>query len=91
MSSIRSNLSTFALTNNPSVRNQLALLWGIESLLHKSAKTTEAILKDGEKTLVKAKVVRKGETIVMMAGRLSGLGLSSSVVLWTVGEETTRK
>ena len=91
MSSIRSNLSTFALTNNPSVRNQLALLWGIESLLHKSAKTTEAILKDGEKTLVKAKVVRKGETIVMMAGRLSGLGLSSSVVLWTVGEETPRK
>ena len=91
MSSIRSDLSTFALTDSPDVRNQLALLWGVEPLLHDAAKTTEAMLKDGEKTLLKAKVVKKGETIVMMAGRLSGLGLSSSVVLCTIGEKTPRR
>lgn len=91
MSSIRSDLSTFALTDSKEVRNQLSLLWGVEPLLHRSAKTSEAMLKDGEKTLMKAKAVKKGETIVMMAGRLSGLGLSSSVVLCTIGEKTPRR
>lgn len=91
LSSIRSGLSTFALTNTEEVRNQLALIWGVEPLCHEAAKTTEAMLKDGEETLLKAGVVEKGETIVMMAGRLSGLGLSSSVVVWTIGEDVPRK
>lgn len=91
LSSIRSGLSTFALTDSEEVCNQLSLIWGVEPLYHKSAKTTEEMLKDGEKTLLKAKVIKKGETIVMMAGRLSGLGLSSSVVVWTVGENTARR
>ena len=91
LSSVRSGLSTFALTETEDVRNQLALIWGVEPLCHDAAKTTEAMLKDGEKTLLDAKVVEKGETIVMMAGRLSGLGLSSSVVVWTIGEDVPRR
>ncbi len=91
LSSIRSGLSTFALTNTEDVRNQLALIWGVEPLCHDAANTTEAMLKDGEETLLKAGTVENGETIVMMAGRLSGLGLSSSVVVWTIGENTPRR
>lgn len=91
LSSVRSGLSTFALTNTEEVRNQLALIWGVEPLCHDAGKTTEAMLKDGEETLLKAEAVEKGETIVMMAGRLSGLGLSSSVVVWTVGEDVPRR
>ena len=91
LSSIRSGLSTFALTNANEVRNQLALIWGVEPLCHQAAKTTEALLKDGEQTLLKAGKVENRETLVMMAGRLSGLGLSSSVVIWTIGENTPRK
>jgi len=91
LSSVRSGLSIFALTNTDENRNQLALIWGIEPLCHESANTTEAMLKDGEETLLRAKVVEKGETIVMMAGRLSGLGLSSSIIVWTIGEDVPRK
>jgi pyruvate kinase len=91
LSSIRSGLLTFALTNTDEVKNQLALIWGVEPLCHEAGKTTEEMLKDGEDTLLNAKVVEKGETIVMMAGRLSGLGLSSSVVVWTIGENTPRR
>jgi pyruvate kinase len=91
LSSIRSGLSTFALTNATEVYNQLSLIWGVEPLIHKAADTTEAMLKDGEKTLLSGKVVEKGETIVMMAGRLSGLGLSSSIIVWTIGENTPRR
>ncbi len=91
LSSVRSGLRTFALTSTNDVRNQLALIWGVEPLCHKIAETTEAMLKDGEKTLLNAKVVEKGETLVMMAGRLSGLGLSSSIVVWTIGENMPRR
>jgi hypothetical protein len=45
------------------------------------------MLQTGEETLLRAGVVEEDETIVMMAGRLSGHGLSSSVVVWTIGEE----
>lgn len=60
-------------------------------LLNADSTTTEEMLKTGEKTLLEAGVVEKGETIVMMAGRLSGLGLSSSVVVWTIGEDVPRR
>ena len=91
LSSVRSGLQTFALTATEDVRNQLALIWGVEPLCHESGNTTEAMLKDGEKTLLEAKAVEKGETLVMMAGRLSGLGLSSSIIVWTIGEDTPRR
>ncbi len=91
LSSVRSGLQTFALTNTKEVYNQLSLIWGVAPLCHESADTTEAMLKDGEKTLLEADVVENGETIVMMAGRLSGLGLSSSIVVWTVGEDVPRR
>ncbi len=91
LSSVRSGLQTFALTYSDDVRNQLALIWGVAPLCHEETNTTEKMLKEGEKTLLEAGAVEKGETIVMMAGRLSGLGLSSSVVVWTVGEDVPRK
>ena len=91
LSSVRSGLQTFALTNCDDVRNQLALIWGVEPFCHEDTNTTEAMLKEGEKTLLDAQVVTSGETIVMMAGRLSGLGLSSSVIVWTIGEDTPRR
>ncbi len=91
LSSIRSDLRAFALTSSDDARNQLALIWGVEALHHAKTDTTEAVLKEGEKTLLDAGAVEKGETIVMIAGRLSGLGLSSSVVVWTIGENVPRK
>ena len=91
LSSVRSGLQTFALTYSDDVRNQLALIWGVAPLCHEETNTTEKMLKEGEKTLLEAGAVENGETLVMMAGRLSGLGLSSSVVVWTVGEDVPRK
>jgi pyruvate kinase len=91
LSSVRSGLQTFALTNSDDVKNQLALVWGVAPLCHEDSSTTEGMLKQGEKTLLEAGAVENGETIVMMAGRLSGLGLSSSVIVWTIGEDTPRR
>jgi len=91
LSTIRSGLQTFALTTSPDACNQLALIWGVRSYVHERPWATKEMLMLGEKTLLEAGVVESGETIIMMAGRLSGLGLSSSVIVWTVGEEVPER
>lgn len=87
LSSFRSGLRTFALTTSENACNQLALIWGVQPFVHEIPWATQEMLKIGERTLLEAEVVEKGERLIMMAGRLSGLGLSSSVVAWTIGED----
>ena len=60
-------------------------------LMNVESDSTSEMLKIGEETLRKAGAVNEGETIVILAGRLSGLGLSSSVIVWTIGETITRR
>jgi pyruvate kinase len=60
-------------------------------LLNTDFDKTGDLLKTGEKTLLNAGVVATGETIIMMAGRLSGHGLSSSVIVWTIGAEIAER
>ncbi|MGB5014436.1 MAG: pyruvate kinase, partial [Pyrinomonadaceae bacterium] len=60
-------------------------------LMNTSPDKTGDLLKIGEKTLIDAGVVTLGETIIMMAGRLSGQGLSSSVIVWSIGENIPRR
>jgi pyruvate kinase len=85
LSALRPQQRIIALTNSPEVQNELALIWGVQSLIVPQAETTEELLKLGEKTLLENGAVENGEMVVIMAGRLSGLGLSSSVTLFTVG------
>jgi pyruvate kinase len=85
LSSLRHVQRIIALTHRPDVLSELALIWAVEPLLVSKAGSTEEMLKIGEQRLLDARIVEKGEVIVMMAGRLSGLGLSSSVTIFTVG------
>ena len=84
LSFLRPDQRIVALTSSREVMNELSLTWGVESVLTARSKSTEELLKIGEQTLLKNDLVEIGETIVVMAGRLSGLGLSSSVTLYTV-------
>ena len=84
LSSLRPDQRIIALTHKPEVLSELSLIWAVEPLLTKESRTTEEMLKHGEETLLEAGSVRPGEIIVVMAGRLSGLGLSSSVTIFTV-------
>src|SRR5215471_18182106 len=84
LSSLRPDQKIIALTSALEVINELSLIWGVESVLTTPSRSTEELLKVGEQTLLRADLVDLGETIVIMAGRLSGLGLSSSVTLYTV-------
>lgn len=91
LSSFRSGLQTFALTTSHDACDQLSLIWGVHTFVHDRPGTTEDLLKTGEETLRQAGVVEPGETLIMMAGRLSGFGVSSSVVVWTIGADVPRR
>jgi len=84
LSSLRPDQRIIALTSSREVMNELAVVWGVESVLTPRSKSTEELLKIGEQILLRGDLVEIGDTIVVMAGRLSGLGLSSSVTLYTV-------
>ena len=85
LSTLRPAQRIIALTPDERVQNELSLVWGIETFVHPPSHSTEEMLKICEGKLLEAGIVQQGETIVLMAGRLSGLGLSSSVTLYTVG------
>jgi len=84
LSALRPKQRIIALTPRPEVLSELSLIWGVEPLLTRNGSSTEELLRAGEETLLEARIVQQGETIVVMAGRLSGLGLSSSVTVLTV-------
>jgi pyruvate kinase len=84
LASLRPDQRIIALTSSREAMNELALIWGVESVKIARSRSTEEILKIGEQTLLQADLAEIGETVVIMAGRLSGLGLSSSVTLYTI-------
>ena len=90
LSALRPAQRIVALTHSWDVLNELALIWGVEGLICSAHENTEEMLRGGVRVLREAGIVNQGEMIVIMAGRLSGLGLSSSVSLYTIGEEGSR-
>lgn len=86
---LRPRQRVVALTMSPVTQNQLALSWGTETIIHAPCKTTKELIQAGEQALLENGMARDGEQIVMLAGRLSGLGLSSSIKLHTLGEKIT--
>jgi pyruvate kinase len=86
LSSLRPDQRIVALTPSKDARNELALIWGVESLLHAQCDRTEDLIRTGDRALLEAGIAQQGELIVVMAGQLSGLGLSRSVKLHTLGE-----
>ena len=85
LSAIRHDQRIVALTHVPEVQAALSLIWAVDPLLVRKAESTEEMLKIGEQALLDEHIVERGDTIVVMAGRLSGLGLSSSVSISHVG------
>ena len=91
MAALRPTQRIIALTPDPRVRDELSLVWGVESILHPESENAEELVRAAEQTLVEAAAAQHQETIVLMAGRLSGKGLSSSVALYTIGGPLPRQ
>ena len=57
LSALRPQQKIIALTNSREVQNELALIWGVESLIVPQADTTEEMLKLGERALLEGGAV----------------------------------
>jgi pyruvate kinase len=86
LSALRPDQRIVALTNSRDVRNELALIWAVEPIVIPACDNTEKMVKTGERALLEAGIVKQGEMVVLMAGKLSGLGLSRSVKLHEIGD-----
>jgi pyruvate kinase len=76
LASLKPEQQTIALTSSPEVINELSIVWGVETVITDRSNSIEQLLKFGEQALLQLDL---SETVVIVAGRLSGLGLSSSV------------
>jgi pyruvate kinase len=91
LSALRPDQRIIALTNSREVQNELALIWGIEALVHPPCETTEEMVKMGDRALLETGIAQQGEMIVLMAGKLSGRGLSRSVKLHEIGDADSQQ
>ncbi|HEY9404556.1 MAG TPA: pyruvate kinase [Pyrinomonadaceae bacterium] len=91
LSALRPAQRIAALTHSREVLNELAIIWAVEPYIYPPPSTTESMIQAGDRTLMEAGIVQQGQVIVLMAGRLSGLGLSSSMTLHAVGEDISKQ
>ncbi|HZH30499.1 MAG TPA: pyruvate kinase [Pyrinomonadaceae bacterium] len=91
LSALRPSQRIAALTHSREVLNELAIIWAVEPYIYPPPSTTEGMIQAGDRTLMEAGIVQQGQVIVLMAGRLSGLGLSSSMTLHAVGEDIAKQ
>src|SRR5438094_301079 len=80
VSKYRPPLPIIALTSHPEVQRQLLLSWGVQALLTKEFNTSEEIFGEAEKTVVRTRLARKGDRIVIIAGDPKGPSGKTEIV-----------
>ncbi|PIW93380.1 MAG: pyruvate kinase [Candidatus Moranbacteria bacterium CG_4_10_14_3_um_filter_44_15] len=65
----RPEQEVFVMTNNEKTSNQLTLVWGVESFILPDCRDLDELLDRSIETLKKNKVFKKGDRVVIVAGR----------------------
>ena len=86
MSRLRSAIPILALTPEVAVYNQLALSWGIESMITPTVGATDEMVKLVDSVLIDSQRVSKGESVVIVAGSPPGIpGSTNALRVHVVG------
>ena len=80
MSRLRSSIPILALTPERAVYNQLALSWGIESMITLSVDHTEEMVKQVDSVLLESNRVQAGEYVIIVAGSPPGIPGSTNAL-----------
>ena len=87
ISRLRSAIPILALTPEVAVYNQLALSWGVESLITPVVSHTDAMVKQVDALLIESGRVSKGEPVVIIAGAPPGIpGSTNALRVHIVGD-----
>ncbi|MEW6360019.1 MAG: pyruvate kinase [Planctomycetota bacterium] len=74
-----------AYTPNEAVVRQLALLWGTRPYLINQEATTDDLIAAADERLVSDGIVKKGDTVIMVAGTTSYRGATNTMKIHCVG------
>jgi pyruvate kinase len=89
IAALRPGQRIIALSADEFVRRQLAVLWGVEPYpLDNCTPQSNDLLVCADRALLELKLARRGESVVVMAGRLNDVTISLSMKLHVVGEFT---
>jgi len=87
LSRLRSAIPILALTPEVAVYNQLALSWGIESLITSVVSHTDDMVKQVDAVLIESKRVARGEVVIVIAGSPPGIpGSTNALRVHIVGD-----
>jgi len=87
ISRLRSAIPILALTPEVAVYNQLALSWGVESLITPVVSHTDAMVKQVDALLIESGRVSKGEPVIIIAGAPPGIpGSTNALRVHIVGD-----
>ena len=87
ISRLRSAIPILALTPEIPVYNQLALSWGVESLIIPVVSNTDAMVKQVDALLIESGRVSKGDPVVIIAGAPPGIpGSTNALRVHIVGD-----
>ena len=87
MSRLRSPIPILALTPEVPVYNQLALSWGVESMITATVDHTDAMVKQVDSILLESGRVQKGEYVIIVAGAPPGIpGSTNAMRVHVIGD-----
>ncbi len=87
MSRLRSRIPIIALTPEIAVYNQLALSWGIESMITLSVDHTDEMVKQVDSMMIASDRVNLGEYVVIVAGAPPGIpGSTNALRVHRIGD-----
>lgn len=91
MARYRSHIPVLAFTPHDIVRNQLALTWGVETLLVREVVHTDEMVMQVDKALLEAARCSEGEEVVVVAGAPPGIpGSTNALRIHRIGDAINR-
>lgn len=87
LSKFRPKVPIIALTPDERIKNRVCLYWGVTPKIMKLPKTTDEMIEDVEESLLKERIVKKGDRIVITSSSpLSTKGKTNFMKLHRIGE-----
>lgn len=86
LSKLKPQCQIFAMTPTDEVYSRLPLLWGVMPVLVPFGKSTDEMLSAGERTLVRKRLLNKGDVVVIVSGILARMGATNVMKIHRVGE-----
>ena len=80
VSHFRPKVNIYGLSPHLYICNRMSLLWGVTPIITKEYLSTDDMLVDSEKILLKKKYMKKNETFLLTAGAPIGISGSTNML-----------